>query len=114
MTAIDAVANLRALADVLEKHPDAQIRMSHGIVWFEDKESFMAVAKDFPRPAKKIYEEGQYGDLKLEHGELTKTGVITICIARSAVCNLKEPARPAVYECPSIFSPEEEAELEQA
>ncbi len=114
MKAIDAVANLRKLADLLEKHGDTEIRMTSARIWFESKESFMTFARDFPRPYAKEYGEGKYGSLVLTHGELTKTGEIHLDVERSAVCEMIEPARPATFRCPSIFSPEEEAEMEQA
>ncbi len=114
MKAIDAVANLRKLADLLEKHGEAEIRMTSANVWVGKKEPFLALAKAFPRPFSKKYEERTYGDIELEHGVLQETGVICLRIERTAVCEMIEPARPAKFHCPSIFSPEEEAELEKA
>jgi hypothetical protein len=114
MKAIDAVKNLRTLADLLEEHGEAEIRMSAATVWFGDKESFLSIARDLPRPIAKEWEEGPYGDLKLTHGILNKTGNINLYIRRSIICEIVEPARPAVYNCPSIFSPEEEVEMGQA
>ena len=114
MKAIDAVANLRKLADLLEKHGDTEIRMTSARVWFDSKESFMTFARDFPRPYEKVYEHRQYGSFSLTHGKLSETGDINLDIERSAVCEMIEPPRPAKFHCPSIFSPEEEAEMEQA
>lgn len=114
MKAIDAVANLRKLADLLEKHGDVEIRMTSARVWFDSKKSFLAVARDFPRPFGKEYDERLYGSLMLTHGTLNGTGTINLDIERSVVCEMIEPARPAKFHCPSIFSPEEEAELEQS
>ncbi len=113
MKAIDAVANLRKLADLLEKHGDAEIRMVAATIWFDEKEPFMAVAREFPKPYAQEFEEGQYGNLKLQHGKLNESGKLELRIRRSAICELIEPARPARFHCP-ILSPEEEAELEQA
>ena len=112
MKAMDAVENLRKLADLLEKHGDAEIRMSSATVWFKEKDAFLAVAREFPHPFLKKHEEGKYGDLVLDHGILDETGSIRMRIQRSTVCVLKKPAQPAEYECPSILSPKEELELE--
>ena len=112
MKAIDAVENLRKLADLLEKHGDAEIRMVSATVWMEKKEPFLALAREFPRPFSKKFEDGAYGDVDLEHGDLNRTGEIGLRIRRSAICEMIEPARPAKFHCPSIFSPEEKAELE--
>jgi hypothetical protein len=114
MKAIDAVKNLRVLADLLEKHGEAEICMSSATIWFNEKEPFLKVAKDFPRPIKKVYDEGKYGDLYLNHGELSKAGLIQLTIRRSYVCELIEPARAAVFKCDSILSPDEETSLEEA
>ena len=103
--AIDAVANLRKLADLLEKHGELEIGMSSANVWVDDKEAFKAIARDFPRPAKKRSDNTEFGDITLETGELSETGKIGIKISQSLICELVEPAKPAVYRCPSIFSP---------
>lgn len=113
MKAIDAVKNLRALADMLEKHGDLDIWMTSATVWVEDKNAFLELAKGMPHPVRKEYEEGEYGDLRLLHGKLTEDTEIEVRIRRSNICTLIEPARPAKYDCPSIFTPEEEAQLEQ-
>ena len=74
MKAIDAVANLRKLADLLEKHGDTEIRMTSARIWFESKESFMTFARDFPRPYAKEYEEGKYGSLVLNPRGIDRNG----------------------------------------
>lgn len=113
MKAIDAVSNLRTLADLLEKNGDTEIQMSSAIVWIYNKESFLTLAKDFPRPVRKVREERNYGNFKLEHGVLLSTGVIELLIPNSRICELIEPARPAVYKYPQILSLEEEEELKK-
>ena len=114
MKAIDAVANLRKLIKLLENHREAEILMVTATVWVSAKEPFLELAREFPHPFSKKYEEGEYGYLELEHGDLQKSAEISLRIRRSTVCELIEPARPARFHCPSIFSPEEEAELEQS
>ena len=111
MKAIDAVVNLRKLADLLEKHGDVDIQMASASVWFESKESFIAIARDFPRPFTTEFGESEHGSLTLAHGKEWKTGGIVFYIRRSDICEMIEPARPAKFSCPSILSPEEEVEL---
>lgn len=114
MKAIDAVENLRAMVDLLEKHGEAEIHMASTTVWFHKKESFLAFANDFPRPFTKEYEQGKHADLTVGHGTLAVNGHIQMKIGQSNICELVEPPRPAVYKCPALLSPEEEEEPEQA
>ena len=86
--------------------------MASTTVWFHEKEPFLEIAREFPRPYTKKFEEGEYGDLRLQHGKLEESGHIQLRIRRSSICEMIESARPAKFHCPSIFSPEEEAELE--
>lgn len=105
--AADVVKNLRVLADLLEKHGEQNILMMYAKVWFGDKESFCSVAKDFPRPARKIYKGGETGNLDLEFGKLTDDGEISLSVPRSLICRIVVPAQPAQYECEPLLSDEE-------
>ena len=78
MKAIDAVVNLRKLADLLEKHGDVDIQMASAGVWFESKESFIAIARDFPRPFTTEFGESEHGSLTLAHGKEWKTGAVVV------------------------------------
>jgi hypothetical protein len=110
--ASDVATELRNLADAIDKLGDAETIRPFVYFGHADnrKECFIALAKVLPRPLTKIYEEGPYPDLKLEHNNDNLH--ITAAIPRSEVCEIVEPARPAKYHCPSIFSTEEEASLE--
>lgn len=114
MKAIDAVENLRKLADLLEKHGDAEIRMANATVWFEKKEPFLEIAREMPRPLKKSYGDGPYSDFDLEYGVLAESGHIRLRLPRTTWCRVVEPAKPAVYDCDPILSADEEAQLEGA
>ena len=114
MKAIDAVENLKKLADLLEKHPGANIHMASATVWFAEKNSFLSVARDFPRPFRKGYTGGSFPDLDLDYGTLNEDGEITLRIPQAGICRLVEPAKPARYECDPILSADEEAQLEGA
>jgi hypothetical protein len=110
-TAAETAAELRRVADALDKHPDLELSPYLAIhAESDDKETFVALARIMPRPMQKgvDFEGTSYEDFKLEHG------FWKIKIPRSVMCVLKAPARAAIYDCPSIFSPEEEAELSQA
>jgi hypothetical protein len=112
MTTTAAVAaELRRIADLLDKTPDVKI-VKPNLSFFHSyqgtKESFLSLAKVFPRPIKKGdgYEHDEY---TLTH-ESEALGVYA-AIKKSKICTLVEPARPARYECTPILSLEEEAAL---
>lgn len=111
MKAIDAVENLRELADLLEKHPEADVSSVYLHLYFYDKESFFSIARDFMRPCVKKYEDGDHGYLTLTHGKSDHGGETNLKILRSTACTLVEPAKPAVYDCDLILSADEEAQL---
>lgn len=108
----DVAAELRKLADSLDKTPEQSvphvfIHMSH-----HDKESFLSAARNMPRPFIKEVTPSSYPELRLKY----KTDAIHFwnCVPQSLTCELVEPAKPAVYRCDPILSLEEDAELEQA
>ena len=114
MKAIDAVENLRKLADLLEKHPEAKIGTAYFSIGFYEKDSFLAMARDLPRPFEKTYGDGEYGELSVSFGDIAKSGWVRLSIPRKTACRLVEPAKPAVYDCDPILSADEEAQLEGA
>lgn len=108
MNALEFVLKLRRLARDLEKAPEAEINTYVSITpSAQDKQTFLELAKVLPRPlTKKIRNEGtSYEDFALEGDGFV------LAIPRSRICVLVEPARPARYECPTILSEAEEAEL---
>ena len=111
ITAGEVAAEMRRIADALDSNPSMIIRpylvintVSH------TRTQFAELAKTMPKPMEKgiDFEGTSYEGFKLSHS------FWSIKIPRSEVCIIKEPARPAVYDCPSIFSPAEEEELEKA
>ena len=112
MPTANAIASrLREIADMLDKTPNAELtdaRLNfyhHGAV---AKDQFINLTKVFPRPFEKG--DGYHHDqLTIEHhcDELS----VYASIDRSAVCVLREPAKPAVYDCVPLLSLEEEAAL---
>ena len=106
MKASEVATELRKFADALDKAPDGNVR-AYMAITATDKESFLSLARVMPRPIeKKIDFEGTtYEDYVLTHKFLY------LRVRRSEVCILVEPAKPARFECPSLLSAEEEAEL---
>lgn len=109
----EVAAALRTFADRLDLTPDAIV--SRPFVSFsrdygkDDKEKFLNVAKALPRPFTK---EWSGNELQVIHDN--PAAYIYARIDRSDVCELVEPAKPAVYRCDPILSEEEDAELENS
>lgn len=109
MKASEVAAELRRVADSLDTNPEILITPYFSIqVEDDDKQKFKELARTMPRPMKKgvDFPGASYASFKLEHS------FWCIKIPQSKICVIKEPARPAVYDCPPLFSPKEEAELE--
>lgn len=108
MQASEFANQLRALADALDKAPEADIHTYCSIEpRQQDKETFVELAKVLPRPLTK---EIRYPGTSYEDFVLKGAGFF-LAIPRAKMCVLVEPAHPAKYECPSIFSEDEEAAL---
>lgn len=109
--ATEVAAELRKLADALDANPEAVIPrpwVSFSRDWGKnDKEKFLNVCRLIPRPAEKKYTENE---VRLTYK--TENININACIERAEVCEIIEAAKPAVYNCPPLLSPEEDAELE--
>ena len=100
---------LRNVADALDKGPDAECARPYLSFhfWNGNKEQFLALANAFPRPFSKKYEDRENGSLEIEHDDPALGTYAKI--PRSVVCQLVEPARPAVYKCEPLLSEEEVA-----
>ena len=111
-TAGEIAIELRKLADALDKEPEAEIEhisISSYHLDVKMKSKFLNLARLLPRPLAKEYSNT---DLKLIYGHPWCTPIaFTASIPRSAICELVEPAKPAVYRCDPILSDEEEAAL---
>ena len=111
-TAAAAAAELRMLADALNVNPTLEI--VRPTVYFyhgSEKGTFIDLAKLLPRPLKKIVgiETDPYAEFSLKYED---TGIFINCyVQRSAICEIVEPAKPAVYRCPTILSEEDEAQV---
>jgi len=114
MKASELVKGLRILADALDKEPEIEVNsyVSVSAAYTGDdiseKDNSLSLAKIWPRPAKKFI--GNQGT-SYEDYRLVFDNWAFLKIDRSKVCRLVKPATPAVYDCPSILSAEEEAQL---
>lgn len=111
ITAGQLATELRNLADALDKQPDTPV--VGGSLYFScnyrgdtGKKAFISLAKLLPHPLAKKPDDCNYC-LKGGNDALTTE----LYIERSQICTLIEPAKPAVYDCPSILSEEEEDAL---
>jgi hypothetical protein len=108
---------LRRIASALEREPEAELPQPLMTFYCTDyanvaksKECFLAAVRLLPRPLNKKLDDSTY---EIEHGRGATAAPVWLraTVDRSAVCVVKEPARPAVYECPSLLSLAEEAGL---
>lgn len=103
-------AELRILAERLESNPDA-ILVKPSLYWShtyasDPRTPFLAVAALLPRPLKKNYSETEL-TLTYESEGLS----IVSYTSRNAVCEIIQPAVPAVYRCEPFLSDEEDGAL---
>ena len=120
MSAITAgqVANeLRKLADALDREPEqelpqARVEFYCKYMGEKGKPIFLALARLLPRPLAKGPQK--YDESAIEVSFRSEALQASACIERNKVCKIIEPARtiPAVYECESLLSEAEEAELQ--
>lgn len=111
--ASEVATELRKLADSLDREPDAEIP-APGVYFptrYEDKKAFLNVAAILPHPIKKTY-PCNGTEIELEYR--TSSIRVSTCGQRDTVCELIEPAKPAVYRCEPLLSEAEEAALETA
>jgi len=109
--ACEVAAELRRVADALDKEPEAKVRQ--GGLWFHcyEKEHFLSLAHLMPRPFKKtLWTPGIQTDIRLTYE--TPALTMDVLIEQNSLCTLVEPALPAVYKCDPILSEIEEAALE--
>ena len=110
----DVATELHMLANHLAEGGDLEVKipsiyLSYRYGGDKAKDEFLALAKLLPRPLKK-----HYGSHDLELKFETEALYVCVAIERDKVCRLVEPAKPAVYECEPVLSPEEEGALPSA
>lgn len=107
----EVAAELRKLADALDKYPDTVIPTADVYLRAESKDVFTDSVRILPRPLKKeLTDTGQsWARIRVKHGNTAMR--IDCSVPQSLCCILVEPAKPAVYKCPPILSPDEDANL---
>lgn len=109
----DVAVEFRKFADQLDAHPDLEMDKPFISFYFwkkEQKHLFLNAARVMPRPFVKEHPLTDDGDLKLIYNSDAMR--ILTSLPKVHTCEIVEPARPAVYRCDPILSPEEDAELE--
>ena len=112
-TAGQVAYNLRRIADALDKSPESKVEQVMVSFYCNDhsaadkgKSVFLTLARLLPHPLQK-----DFTDSTLTLVYKNEAINLRAQIDRVFICTLREPARPAVYDCPSILSDEEEAAL---
>ena len=110
----EVAAELRKLADCLDKEPEREI-LRPWVKFFseaQEKQQFKNAVRILPRPLKREVQDPsdeRWCRISLRH--LTDAIDITASIPRSATCTIVKPAQPAEYRCDPILSDEEDAAL---
>lgn len=109
----EVAIELRKLADALDKYPDSKVPSPYVVFardyGKDDKEKFLNFAKIMPRPYEKKHTDNEY---RIQY--VLPAIHVASYIDRNIVCELIEPAKPAVYKCDPILSDEEESSLTEA
>lgn len=103
-------AELRRIADSLDKEPEAEIQQAliSFYHWSDSgKEQFLNEVRLLPHPLKKKYTDDE---VALEHE--APGARVYAKIRRTAICRLIRPAIPAEYDCDPILSEQELQEVE--
>ena len=109
-------AALRTIAENLDKEPESEVGTYFLIdVVGNDKQVFLNKARLMPRPVTKKWSPDS---LTLTHNFMASSDKYDyalryyIEIPRNTVCELVEPAKPAVYRCEPLLLEEEEAAID--
>lgn len=107
----EVATELRKLADALSVQPETEIDKPRVIFSYYEKEPFIAAVRLLPHPlTKKIdYPDEKFASMVVTYN--TDAICISASAPRSKTCEIIEPAKPAVYDCPSLLSEEEEMGL---
>jgi hypothetical protein len=107
-----AAAELRKLADALDKEPELEVPQPsiNFYCWFtpKAKQYFLDLARVLPRPLAKVYRDDS---IQIEYNADALS--VYAMIERNALCVLKSPAIPAQWECEPVLSQAQEDSLTQ-
>lgn len=105
---------LRTIAENLEREPEAECGYFFVSTRSDDKDTFLTLARLFTKPFTKTFSDY---DIEIEHNFMASDRAYDYAVrcyakvSRSKVCELVEPAKPAVYRCDPLLSEAEEAAL---
>lgn len=105
----EVAAELRKLAESLEREPETEVHSAYVSFYCHEKAQFLNVARLMPRPLRKEVDESSpsYPRLRLRY-EVANTIAIHASILQADTCILIRPAIAAVYQCDPILSLDEE------
>lgn len=103
ITASMVAAQLRMLADALDKEPDAIIRPAWVSFHCNTKEEFLNVARLLPRPLQKSIDSPGRNFARYQLEYLSPTMDVHCSVPQSTTCKLIRPAQPAVYDCDPLL-----------
>lgn len=111
----EVAAELRRLADALDREPETAVQTAWLTFYCGSKEIFLNMARLIPRPFVRRCDEGGngYDRLHLEYGGFSPGHPIHVdcSVLRTQISALVTPARAAVYECEPLLSDEELQEV---
>ncbi len=112
--AIEVATELRRIADALEAKPETIVHKPWLHFYCDEKKPFLDTFSVLPRPLIKRYDRDN--DMwDRVHLESNCDALDLDCsVPRSKICEIVEPAKPAVYNCPPLLSEEEESTLTSA
>lgn len=107
----EVAAELRRLADSLDREPELETHKPSLWFHFYTKEPFTAIVRNLPRPlSKTVFLPGSNSpDVHVEYASDALRVIASI--PQSLTCKLVKPAQPAVYDCEPILSDEELTEV---
>lgn len=112
--ASEVAAELRKLADCLDKGPDLEVLRPWVYFQASNKESFSATVKLMPKPLIKKVREADDKWQKLVIAHVSTCIDLEVVIDLVKTCKIVTPAIPAVYDCEPVLSVEEDAEFMEA
>jgi hypothetical protein len=112
--ASEVAAELRNLADSLDKNPDLLVLRPWVYFQASTKEDFSATVKVMPKPLIKKIRGADDKWQKLVVAHVSPAIDLEVVIDRVKTCKIVTPAIPAVYECEPVLSVEEDAEFMEA
>ena len=114
--ASEIAAELRRIADALDKEPDTQLKQLWLHFYCDTKGQFFDAVRLLPHPLSKRYDDDgdQWDRIHVEYGRDSKDNSpvwAQASVRRSQVCRLVQAAQPAVYDCEPLLTQAEEASL---